>query len=289
MLPARRPLRFLTQRGPAAALLVGTLALPWLAACDVRIRDGQVSVDVAGSRADDVWRRTYTLPKGATIEVANANGAVRVEASRGATVEVEAERRAQASSPEAAKAVLDGIRIIESPSSDRVRISTDVPNNLLLADAEVRFVVKVPAGIRVEAGTANGGIELEDLAGEVVVSTTNGGIRGTVGALSRLEARTTNGGIRLTLRERPAAGAALTLASVNGGVRLTVPTEFTADLTASCVTGRVEMDGLRVEGTSQPRRVEGRVNGGGGATVALSTTNGGIRIGTTPLAATDKP
>lgn len=269
----RRP-----DQSPASVLAVAVLVIAGLAACDIRVRDGQVSVDVAETRADEVWRRSYTLAAGETLAIDNANGAVRVEATAGPAVEIEAERSARAASPEEARRVLDGITVTDETTPGRVRVSTAVPSGLLLADAEVRFRVKVPAGVRLEARTANGGIELTDVVGDVVVSTVNGGVQGTVGAVSRLEARSTNGGVRLTMRARPAEGARVTLDTTNGGIWLVAPPDLTADVAASCVTGRISIEGFTVDGQVAPRRVDGRLHGGGGATLALSTTNGGIRV-----------
>jgi DUF4097 and DUF4098 domain-containing protein YvlB len=57
-----------------------------------------------------------------------------------------------------------------------------------------------------------------------------------------------------------------------------MPSSAKADVHATCVNGRIAVDGLKLDGPETTRRrVEGRLNGGG-PKVTLETTNGGIRL-----------
>ena len=111
-------------------------------------------------------------------------------------------------------------------------------------------------------------------------SSTNGGVKGTIGAASLVEARTTNGGVELSIDGALAPSGEVRLTSVNGGVRLTVPADTRADVSARCVNGRVDVDDLpiAVDGEQTRRRVQGTLNGGG-TRIELQTTNGGVTLG----------
>jgi DUF4097 and DUF4098 domain-containing protein YvlB len=66
--------------------------------------------------------------------------------------------------------------------------------------------------------------------------------------------------------------------TVNGVIELTLPASANADVQATCVNGRVSVEGLKIDGPeSTRRRVEGRLNGGG-PKVVLETTNGRIQL-----------
>ncbi len=66
--------------------------------------------------------------------------------------------------------------------------------------------------------------------------------------------------------------------TVNGSVDVTLPSGASADVRATCVNGRVGVEGLKIDGPEPTRRrVEGRLNGGG-PKVVLETTNGRIQL-----------
>src|SRR5690606_30258133 len=70
---------------------------------------------VAGPRveAGDVWERTYELGDTPSVDIANTNGAVTVEAYDGSTVEVHAERSVKAGSEDSAQRLLEATIIAE--------------------------------------------------------------------------------------------------------------------------------------------------------------------------------
>jgi hypothetical protein len=260
-----------------AALFVASVTL---AGCDVRTGDGDFSVDFAGGTAKDSWSRTYDLAPGGRLELVNVNGGITAEASDGAALEITAERTAKAMSDESARELLGKVEMREEAGAQKVRIETRPPSMRGIGHVTVRYVVKVPRGVHVDLRTVNGGVQLAGLEGEVSASSTNGGIKGDLGAASRLDARTVNGGVELRLAQPLADGTQVTLKSVNGGVRLAVPGGQKADVVATCVNGRIDASevGLAVSGEPSRRRVEGQLNGGGGARLELGTTNGGVRL-----------
>lgn len=257
--------------------LVLTAALG--AACDVHVGENGVSLDVASGKAREEWSRTYTIAKGGSLDIVNANGAIVVNAASGPQVEVKATRQARAASDEEAQALLKETAITEEVSPDRVSIRSANGNGVLRGrrSLTVEYQVRVPAGMQVSVKTENGGIGLHDVDGNVTASTTNGGIRGTNLAGS-VSAHIVNGGIVMEIAR---VGGPVQLDTVNGGIRLDVPGTINADLDAHAVNGGVSTeDGLAITVSERSRtRVAGKMNAGGTA-ISLSTVNGGVRIGT---------
>ena len=256
-----------------AALVVFGVAA---AACDVSVGNGDFSIGVASGRAADEWQRTYQVSAGARFEVVNTNGLIQVEGGSGPEVSVRAERVAKASTDESAKELLGKVEIVETRSDGGVRLETKYPRNSGRGGVEVKYYVKVPAGIKVHAQTTNGGIKLVTLPNAVVAATTNGGVTGT-GLSGGVEATTTNGGI--DLKFGAVAEGGIKAETVNGGVVVMVPKDAKADVSARVVNGGLSVGDLPVQtiGEQSRRRLEGKLNGGG-PRIEIGAVNGGVRL-----------
>jgi DUF4097 and DUF4098 domain-containing protein YvlB len=256
----------------AAALVAAALIA---SACDVNLGNGDFSVGMASGRASDTWDRTYTVSPGGRVELENGNGAIEVTQAADGKLSVHAERIAKASSDEAAKQLLAKIEIVENVKPDAVRLETRAPK-VMRGGAEVKYSMKVPAGLAVHVTNTNGTVTLTGLANAVDANTTNGGIHGE-NLSGTVSATTTNGGVNLTLAKLGDGG--ITAETTNGGMSIEIPSDSKADVTAHVVNGGIGVENLKLEtvGDQSRRRVEGRINGGG-AHIELSTTNGGIRL-----------
>jgi hypothetical protein len=245
------------QRAPWL-LSLALVALPVTAGCDLV---------TAQESARSEWKKSYTLADGGRVEIANVNGRIEIEAWDGNTVDVRAERIGKGTTPDAAKRMLDRIEIREEVTPARVRLETKVARatGWLGSGAEIRYVVKVPAGAEIDVETVNGGIEVSGVRGPVTAETTNGGVTARRIA-GPIDASTTNGGVDVDVDEVAERG--IELGCTNGGINLRLPTN-----------GGIAADGLDLELTGQAsrRRLEGRLNGGG-PRIVLAGTNGGIRI-----------
>ena len=251
------------------------LALPLVAltstACDI------VTADFRHQATAD-WRKSYELAPGGRVEISNVNGRIRVEPSEGNRVEVLAEKKARGASDEAARDALKNIEIRENASSSAVRIETHVQRSGGLfggGGGEVSYTVRVPSAAEVKFSTVNGGIELARLAGRIRAETTNGGITAR-DVSGPIEASTTNGGVDVDLTRIGDAG--VKLGCTNGGIKLRLPSDARATISASVANGGIEANGLQLDTTEATRRrLEARLNGGG-PSIRLEGTNGGIRI-----------
>ena len=255
--------------------LISTLFLPLLlaasAACDI------VTADFKSQETAE-WRKSYQLEAGGRVEISNVNGKIDVQPSDGNTVEVVATKVGRSGSPEAARQALERIEIVESASPAAIRIETKVQRGggfMHMGGTEVRYAVKVPASAQVQFSTVNGGIEVLGLNGRVGLETTNGGIRAReIGG--PIEASTTNGGVDVELTQVAEPG--VKLECTNGGIKLRLPGSSKATISASVTNGGIETNGLTIDATeTSRRRLSGRLNGGG-PSIRLEGTNGGIQI-----------
>lgn len=241
-----------------------------LAGCDVSL--GNLT-----ARATDEWTHTYPLTTGGEVRIINTNGRIDVEGVDGSTLEVRAERIAKGATDSAAKELLPRIVIKEDVKPDRVTLETERMNGIMIgAGFEVRYHVRAPKNALVNVTNTNGQVVINALSGKVIAHTTNGAVKGT-NLTGGVEGETTNGSVSIDMaslgRER------VSLETTNGSVTLMLPEQAKATVSASVTNGGINvgsLDNFQVTEKSR-RRLEGKMNGGG-AEVALHTTNGSIRV-----------
>jgi hypothetical protein len=105
----------MTHQTPVHRILLPCLVLLALAGagCDISADQNGFSITLATGQARDEWSRTYTVAPGGELIVVNVNGGIEVDAGSGPAVKVRAERRARASTDEAARDALKEIEIVE--------------------------------------------------------------------------------------------------------------------------------------------------------------------------------
>jgi putative adhesin len=237
------------------------------------------------ARNGDAFQWHGVVAEGRTIEIKGVNGDVSAEAASGPEVEVSADRRGRRSNPDDVRMDVvehDGSVTICAvyPSKDpsrpnECRPGTEGRMNLQNNDVTVKFLVKVPRGVRFVGRTVNGEVDAKGLSGPVVLSTVNGST--TFSTTSYGEASTVNGSIRGTMGSA-AWNDALTFHTVNGSIVLDLPPTLSADVRASTVNGEISTDfPMSVTGRISRRQVSGTI-GGGGRRLDLETVNGTVRL-----------
>jgi hypothetical protein len=216
---------------------------------------------------------------------------VRAMMSTGPDVEVTAIKRARRSDPDEVEIKViehaDGVTIcaVYPSSGRRSRRDWDNEpnrcgpgeshNHIDNNDVNVEFTVRVPAGVRLTGATVNGDVIVESLKSDVLATTVNGSVE--VSTTGYAEAETVNGSIRAAMKSTSWPDR-LAFNTVNGGITLDLPDGFAADLDARTVNGDVSTDfPLTIQGRFGPRRVTGKI-GGGGSRLSLATVNGSIRL-----------
>lgn len=259
--------------------LASMLAAAAAAACDVRVNDKGVSLDVSeGGRAEDEWKRTYNLAKGGQLEVHVFAGAINIGPSSAAAVEVLATREAHAKTDEEARALLGTSQIGEEVSADRVRIDgTQLKGKQdFRRGIRIDYKIGIPPGLNVTIRNEFGRVSLENVNGHFSINSTNSRIEAE-GVSGGFEIETVNGGI---VMEMAALTGDVRMRTVNGGIVLHLPTNVNGMLDATTINGGVSVDAsLKLTPTTkEPQRLSARLGTGTGPRIELSTTNGGINL-----------
>ena len=255
------------------------------AACDVKVGEKGVSLNVASEQASDTWQRSYTLPAAGRLELSVVNGGVRVTGTSGPQAEVTVVREASAMTKDDASQAVASVSIIENAKPDVVTIEVRPADQGRHGRLTVRTTVTVPRGLMASIRTQNGRIELENVNGTITVSAANGAITGR-GVSGSLAASVVNG--RLSIDLDPASED-VELSSLNGAIRVGIPAESNADVQLDALNGGVTVDPKLklVSKDSAPegsggeffsKRVTGRLNGGG-AKIVAKAINGAVRVG----------
>lgn len=250
-----------------------------------RLKTKGVVASVMGNPSQDDFRWQGRIAKGSAIEIKGVNGNIRAEAASGNEVEVVAVKKARRSDPNSVRVEMiehaNGVTICAVyPSSDSSRPNvcgagrgghSSVHNN----DVQVDFVVRVPAGVRFQGQTVNGGVEATSLGADVEASTVNGSVR--VSTTGYAQASTVNGEIVVSMG-RADWTQGLEFETVNGSITLNLPATTNTELRAETLNGDITTDfPMTVQGRFSKRYINGTI-GSGGRELSLKTVNGSIQV-----------
>ena len=224
------------------------------------------------------FHKTYPLSPQGRIEIDNLDGAVHISTWDRNEVQVDAIKTANT------KQRLDEAKIEIDADANRISIRTRYPgdDHTFWHDgrhndpANVEYTLTVPRQARLdEIKLVNGALDLRGVAGEVRASCVNGSIHARE-LQGPAELNTVNGELDAQV-ESPALR--LKFSSVNGGVRVTLPSDASADIKASTMSGSIANDfGLSaVRHQFVGRSLHGEL-GSGSSRIDVSTVNGSIEI-----------
>jgi hypothetical protein len=225
------------------------------------------------------------LASGKTLEVRGINGTIHATRASGGEAEVTASKHARRGDPSVVEIKVvehgNGVTICALYPSRRAtrqqscEEGSSFQGEMKENDTEVEFEVRVPAGVRFVGANVNGDIEGEDLPGDAILTTVNGGIEVTGAGTAK--ATTVNGSIKARMGRADWTGT-LRLTTVNGGIRVALPAQAAFTVEASTVNGSVESEfPITVQGKMRPNSLRGTV-GDGGRGLDLTTVNGSIEI-----------
>jgi len=145
----------------------------------------------------------------------------------------------------------------------------------------VSYEIFVPQNGDVSLKTYNGGINIQDVRGQIHFEAHNGGVN-LKRVMGDVTGSTMNGGINVEMAGTRWDGRQMDLSTHNGGVNVAMPEQFSARVQAETMNGRISSDfpmpmmDNRNNGERQ-RKIEFAVNGGG-APIHITTQNGGINL-----------
>jgi len=264
---------------------------------DVNI-DG--NFDDAGRTHGDPWTWHGPLGAGKKLSIQNVNGPIVVTTGASRDVVVTTEKswnRSDSasvrlvvvesasgvtvcavwpgSSAECGRPALDSLRHHRGPRPRRG------PGN----DVAVKFTVEVPQGVKVDATTVNGEINVTGPSA-VSASTVNGDVTADAGGLP-LKLNTVNGDVTAT--ERSVGADSESVNTVNGDITLAIPLKASLVIDASTVTGDIETGfGMPVNSQqySPGHTLHGSLGAGTGR-LAINTVRGDISV--QPIGTTTPP
>jgi Putative adhesin len=230
--------------------------------------------------------RTFDVRPGANVAISNVNGRITIKSWDQPRVRVIAKKEVDGDRDELQQALKE-LRVEMQPRDGGLVVTTHYPKNSegvggILSwlsgdhiDAEVQYDVTVPRNMNVDVSNTNGGIHLSDISGNLELDTTNGRIE-VKRCAGSLDASTTNGSIDAELL-RVAKDQPLRFETTNGRIEVAVPANVTADVDASTTNGSINSDLPVATTRTSSNSLRGTINGGG-TSLRMRTTNGGITI-----------
>lgn len=221
--------------------------------------------------------REMTMPAANLLTVdGKRNGGISIIGENRADIAVKACVQAWAETDAEARSLVAGIRIEKGANVYAENSGNE--NNW-----SVSYEVRVPFQTDLKLTAYNGGLIINSVEGDLEFSTKNGGII-LKNVAGDVKGRTTNGGIIVDLAGNSWKGNGLDVETTNGGVILTMSENYAARIETGTVNGgfNSEIQGLTIEKKAgeyyqRNKRINTDLNGGG-ATIRLITTNGGIKI-----------
>jgi hypothetical protein len=230
--------------------------------------------------------RTFDVRAGAEFVLSNVNGRITINSWDQPKVRVIAHKEVDGDRDELKKALAE-LRVEMQPRNGGLVVITHYPKENdgvssifdWLAgdhiDANVRYEITVPRTMNVDVTNTNGAIHLDNVTGKHELDTTNGKIE-VKRCAGSLDASTTNGGIDAELI-RVAQGQPLRFETTNGRIEVALPAGTGADLDAATTNGSINSDLPVATTRTSSNSLRGTINGGG-TSLRMRTTNGGITI-----------
>ena len=253
-------------------------------------------------RSQEVWTWDGRVERGKWFRLSSINGPVTIEASSDNMVHVRAEKEVRRGDiTDVAFQVLQSggdVQVCalwyrDSCEEDGVRSRRDDDDRREnRRDVKVKFTVRVPAGVHVDAETVNGEMEVRNVTADVRASTVNGGVEvRDVGG--EVRATTVNGGVDVSTKNGPVTATTVNgdvdvkmaaisrdgpmkFTTVNGRVSVEMPESIDADVEMETMHGSISSDyPVTLAGRFGPRHARGTI-GKGGRRIEMETLNGSV-------------
>ncbi|HSB26842.1 MAG TPA: hypothetical protein VLE19_03255 [Pyrinomonadaceae bacterium] len=236
--------------------------------------DRLVARNVTDQAREEI-RQSYQLAPGASVELANINGAIKIETADGNNAEVYVERLASSEQALGRRKV----NIEANANSLRIRGEKgDVGffERLFGSSPSERVTLKLPRQIALHTKGINGSVIVGELDGPVDVRGVNGRVQ-IAGAAGRAEFNGINGNISVGLKQLNSEG--VVLGGINGNIELQLAAGTNADFDAHGINGNVASDLSDVMiRRSKHGTYTGQIGTGGSSAIAAKGINGNIRL-----------
>jgi DUF4097 and DUF4098 domain-containing protein YvlB len=235
----------------------------------------------AAEQVREEIRQSYQLAPGASVELSNINGTIRIETSDTQRAEVYVERLA--SSQEA----LGRRKVTIEADANNLRIRGEkgdvgVFERLFGSSPYEKLTLKLPRQIALHTKGVNGALTVAELDGPVDVRGVNGRVQ-IAGANGAAEFKGINGNITVGLKQLNSDG--VTLGGINGNIELQLTPGINAGFDAHGINGNVMSDLSEVSiERSKHGTYSGQIGNGGSSVITMKGINGNIRLTRSALA-----
>jgi DUF4097 and DUF4098 domain-containing protein YvlB len=199
------------------------------------------------------------------------NGSIRVHAWANGDIQIKACVQTGAVDQSAAEALAKQVTITDGAG----RVVAKGPSSNDSSWWSVSYEIWAPSSANLKLRALNGSISVEGMSSQIQAHTTNGSVKlKDVGG--DVQGETTNGSLKIDLSSSGWQGKGLKLNTVNGSIQLHLPANFSADVEASTVHGRVQSDFPSLN-SEDHHNVTFSV-GSGGPKIEARTVNGSVQI-----------
>lgn len=227
------------------------------------------------------------LAAGRWARVSNINGTITVGRASGDKVEVTAVKRWTRGNPDDVQieARKDGEDVVicalwggqKTCDDSNGRHRNNRWNDDNSDDVSVDFTVLIPKGVKINAASVNGRVEVTGAAADAEVSCVNGEVRVET-STGPLSVSTVNGNVHARISGE-SAKTDMAFSTVNGSVFAELPPDFGADVRMTTVNGSLNSDyAMTVQGRIDPHNLSAHVGAPGGPRITLTTVNGSIDL-----------
>lgn len=212
--------------------------------------------------------RSFKLPAGGSIDLANINGVIDITSTGGETVEIKAIKKSDH------KGEIENVEVVFDQTGDTLRVK--VKYNKRNAKAKVDFTVSVPENLaRAGFNSVNGRLDCSGKFSDLKLKTVNGRIDFD-GEFRSASFKSVNGAIELS--QEPVLNGNLEAATVNGSIDIELNRKSAFEVDGQTINGSIDNEfGIKVEKHLVGSSFRGSVNGGG-RKVKVETVNGSIDI-----------
>jgi DUF4097 and DUF4098 domain-containing protein YvlB len=229
----------------------------------------------ASEKLRDEFHKTYPLSADGRVSLQNINGSIKIVGWDKNEIQIDAIKTAET------KEKLDEARIEIEASSSLIKIKTEYPHRDNYNNpANVEYTLQVPRRVRLDTVRAvNGAVAVEGVQGLINVSSVNGEVTGKA-LTGEVKLSSVNGRVFANVAQL-GGSSPIELDAVNGAVELTLPSDASAELSASTVHGGITASGFDIpvqrERWTGGSTLQAKL-GTGMTRVKMSTVNGSIRL-----------
>jgi DUF4097 and DUF4098 domain-containing protein YvlB len=237
----------------------------------------------------DEWKKSFSIPGKADLRVEVDDGEASLRTWDRNQIDVRI-------ITEGCKIEPSEVRVTDHQAGDRVEIEVRVPRtHISFGRRSVRVELQVPRELRASIHSGDGKISVQDLKGEIRLSTSDGSIEAdavdgdfeaktgdgrirATGRWDRLSLQTNDGSVDAEARAGSKMAGSWRINTGDGSVSLRLPENFAADLDAHTGDGKITVDfPVTASGSLGGSELRGKLNGGGQMLV-VRTGDGPIRL-----------